>query len=118
MKLYQATWAQALGFVFLVLIAQLAGSVAQATDAPATNSAQDPGEQSYPLSTTDVDVGDVYPLAAIDIKVALTNEGTSSLTIDRILPRWAGTSARVEIQNKTLEPGESTNVSISIDGGD
>ena len=118
MKLYQATWAQALGFVFLVLIAQLAGSVAQATDAPATNGAQDPGEQSYSLSTTDVDVGEVYALAAIDIKVALTNEGTSSLTIDRILPRWAGTSARVEIQNKTLEPGESTNVSISIDGGD
>lgn len=118
MKLIHAAMALVFGFAVQVLAASSGPAYAQATDASAAANAQELEEQTYPLSTIDVDVGEVYPHAPMNVKVTLTNNGSSPLKIDRIVPRWAGTSARVEISNDDLAPGGSTSVSISIAGGD
>lgn len=70
------------------------------------------------LTSSDLDAGFTYPLSEINTEATLTNNGSVPLSIDKIVPRWPGTVADVDLKKKSLQPGESTQVAIRIESGD
>jgi hypothetical protein len=69
------------------------------------------------ISSTDIDAGVVFPFAEVGGDVTLTNLGAAAVQLDRIEGRNSALDANVEFSPRTLKPGDSMVVSISIQNG-
>ena len=80
--------------------------------ATATTIAPSP-ENAVSLSK-DVDVGVVFPFAAIELQPELTNTGSRPVRIEKIVPRWEGTEAKIDFVPATVPPGGTYHLGLII----
>jgi hypothetical protein len=98
----------------LLTIFVLAFPVNNVTSAASSDSREAQVADLMSVSGGDVDVGITFPNATIDAVATLSNLSAKPVSVDRIVPRWAGTDADVGFVKATLAPSGTMDVSFKI----
>ena len=102
---------------FLLIISAVSSGFSLSAHA-ATAPTIGPSSGSAVSLSKDVDVGVVFPFAAIEVLAELANTGNRSLRIEKIVPRWEGTEAQIDFVPATVPPGGTYQFGLMIQNGE